>query len=159
MMPRDKPFADIVIQGLHPDVDSRALNDTFEVFGPVVSAKVMTGENGTSLGYGYVQYDKLEDAQLAIKKANGMLMKECKIVVAPFKGRDERSRGTVTAKCTNIYIKSLPASVSTEGELRKLFKTFGEITSVHMPRVGIGGYRLRKSQRELLWGRLNREFQ
>ena len=44
------------------------LYKAFETFGPILSAKVSMDKNHQSKGYGYIQYEKNEDAMAAIEK-------------------------------------------------------------------------------------------
>lgn len=117
---------------MDPEIDSRTLHDTFEVFGPITSAKVALYEGGTSLGYGYVQYESPESASAAVERANGMLLKGRELHVAPYKSKNARGVGR---GFTNLYVKHLPQDVGNEAALRALFDSYGDITSVHMAKV------------------------
>lgn len=101
---------------------------------------MVLAEDGSSLGYGYVQYQHVTAADLAIKRANRMLLKGQQIGVAYFKGRKDRGNPQ-TPKFTNLYIKCMPQSIKTEGDLVNVFKDFGEITSCYLPKVSDGFWR------------------
>ncbi|GMH38270.1 hypothetical protein BSKO_06154 [Bryopsis sp. KO-2023] len=126
---RHSGVGNVFVKGLDPDIDSRTLHDTFEVFGAITSAKVARSETAESLGYGYVQYDSPESAVAAVQRANGMLLKGRQLYVAPYKSKQARGAGR---GFTNIYAKNLPKTICTDEALRELFIEYGPITSVFL---------------------------
>lgn len=59
------------------------LKETFTPHGNVVTAKVVTDrETGRSRGFGFVEMEKEEEANAAIKALNGAELKGRKLVVA-----------------------------------------------------------------------------
>ena len=130
-MRRRRCEGNIFVKGLDPEIDSQTLHDTFDIFGPVLSAKVSRTADGVSLGYGYVQFLHSASAEEAIKKANKMMLKQRTITVEKFKPRHERQ----SAQYTNVFVKHLPHSVQNEEQLTTLFKPYGAITSVYLPMV------------------------
>ncbi|CAD7702498.1 unnamed protein product [Ostreobium quekettii] len=132
---RRSGVANVFVKGLDDEIDSRTLHDTFEVFGPITSAKVARNEMGEPLGYGYVQYDSPEAAAAAVQRANGMLLKGRPLHVAPYK--DKSARG-VGRGFTNLYVKSFPEDVKDTDALRALFEPYGPITSVHLAKDDAG---------------------
>lgn len=128
---RKAGVGNIFVKGLNPDIDSRTLHDTFEVFGAIASAKVARDEDGRSLGYGYVQYESPEAAQQAVDRANGMLLEGKQLFVAHYATKDTRvaQRGY-----TNIYVKNLPPSVDSDEALSTLFSQCGDVTSCYLPK-------------------------
>jgi len=70
----------IFIKNLDKTIDNKALHDTFNVFGNILSCKVAM-EDGSSKGYGFVHYETAEAAENAIKHVNGMLLKDKKVYV------------------------------------------------------------------------------
>lgn len=126
---RKSGVGNVFVKGIEPGIDSRTLHDTFEVFGPVTSAKVAAAEDGTSLGYGYVQYERPESAAAAVDSANGMLLKGTALYVAHYASKEQRggSKGF-----TNLFVKNLPPSIDNDDALISLFSQFGEITSVYL---------------------------
>lgn len=127
---RKSGVGNIFVKGLDIEIDSRTLHDTFEVFGPIASAKVALDDDGNPLGYGYVQYETAEAASAAVERANGMLLKGRQLYVAPYRGKADR----LAAKgFTNLYVKHFPASVVDEETFKELFTGLGKITSVYLP--------------------------
>ncbi|GMH39880.1 hypothetical protein BSKO_07784 [Bryopsis sp. KO-2023] len=123
---RKSGVGNVFVKGLTPGIDSRTLHDTFEVFGAITSAKVAMDDEGKSLGYGYVQYQKPDFAQEAVDRANGMLLEGKQLYVAHYTSKDSRK---ARPGFTNMYVKSLPSTIDTEAKLCALFKDYGEITS------------------------------
>ena len=78
-------------------VDGNALNEMFVAFGTVVSAKVITdSRSGRSKGFGFVDMEKNEDAEKAIKELDGQESGGRKIVVnfaKPKEDKPPRSEG------------------------------------------------------------------
>lgn len=132
---RRSGVGNVFVKGLDNEIDSRTLHDTFEVFGPITSAKVARNELGESLGYGYVQYETAEAATAAVQRANGMLLKGRQLHVAHYKNKSARGAGR---GFTNLYVKSFPDDIKEEAALRAMFEVFGPITSVHLAKDDSG---------------------
>ncbi|KAI8639604.1 hypothetical protein BD408DRAFT_445880 [Parasitella parasitica] len=65
-------FKNLYVKNLDPIVTNEDFKNTFRVFGNVISARVMTNpQNGTSKGYGFVSFEKNEDAAFALNALNG----------------------------------------------------------------------------------------
>jgi len=127
---RDLPSeGNVFIKNLDPSVTVKDLHNHFsQVTGlNVLSAKVATDSEGRSLGYGYVQFEKKEDAENAINQLQGSKLKETDLQLSHFVSKDKRA--TTTAK-RNIFVKNLPTNKSKE-ELEALvdttFGAFGEV--------------------------------
>lgn len=125
---RKSGYANVFIKNLDNSIDNKALHDTFAAFGTVLSCKVAVDANGQSKGYGFVQYDKEESAQTAIRELNGMLMNDKQVYVGLFVRKQERAQTNGSPKFTNVYVKNLSETASEE-DLKKLFSPFGTITS------------------------------
>ncbi len=83
----------LFVAGLPYDVDNAELEEIFEKFGPVRSAKVaMDKETGKSRGFAFVDMQNAEDGNQAIEFLNGIqLGKNAKALVV--KSADDRSSG------------------------------------------------------------------
>ncbi|MBA0867807.1 hypothetical protein Goshw_004477 [Gossypium schwendimanii] len=126
---RKTGYANVFIKNLDPAIDNKALYDIFVAFGNVLSCKVATDRNGQAKGFGYVQFENDEAAQNAIKSLNGMLINDKQVYVGRHVRRQERVPANVTPKFTNVYVKNLSETTSDE-DLKKVFGTYGTITSV-----------------------------
>ncbi|CAN1802954.1 Polyadenylate-binding protein 8 [Linum perenne] len=127
----------IFIKNLDKAIDHKALHETFSAFGNILSCKVATDATGQSKGYGFVQYDADEAAQMAIEKLNGMLINDKQVYVGPFLRKQERDSANEKTKFNNVYVKNLGDGV-TDDELKKVFGDFGTITSAVVMRDADG---------------------
>ena len=81
----------LFVAGLPYDLDDAELEEIFEKFGKVVSAKVsMDRETGKSRGFGFVQMEKAEDAKEAIEMLKGIFLGKKELIV---KAADDRPGG------------------------------------------------------------------
>jgi len=123
------PEANVFVKNLDPSVTVKDLHNHFsQVTGlNVLCAKVATDAEGHSLGYGYVQFEKKEDAENALEQLQGSKLKEEDLQLSAFVPKDKRAIATTKR---NIYVKHLPTNKSKE-ELEALvdeiFQPHGEI--------------------------------
>ncbi|KAJ3677294.1 hypothetical protein LUZ60_003018 [Juncus effusus] len=120
--------ANIFIKNLDKAIDHKALQDTFSVFGTILSCKVALDSSGQSKGYGFVQFETQESAQSAIDKLNGMLVNDKPVFVGPFLRKQDRENSSEKTKFNNVFVKNLGEGVTKE-ELTEVFGKYGAITS------------------------------
>jgi len=60
----------LYVKGLDKSVTLIHLQDVFSHFGSIASCKVQTKDDGTSLCYGFVQFEKVEDSEKALEAGN-----------------------------------------------------------------------------------------
>jgi polyadenylate-binding protein len=118
----------IYIANLHESIGNKDLYDAFSQFGTISSSKVVLDDKtGNSSGYGYVHFEKEEDAQKAIELVNGKDIRGKVVYAAFFVPRNERLKARENS-WTNVYFRNAPSSFG-ESETINLFAPFGEITS------------------------------
>ncbi len=61
----------LFVGGLAFSTTTQRLRETFASIGEVVSASVVTGPDGRSRGFGFVEMANAEDADEAIRRVNG----------------------------------------------------------------------------------------
>ncbi len=93
----------LFVAGLPYDLDDAELEEIFEKFGAVISAKVaMDKETGKSRGFGFVEMAESSDAKEAIEHLNDISLGKKPLVVKaaeerqggrPSGGGDSRGRG------------------------------------------------------------------
>lgn len=81
----------LFVGGLPFSLTSAQLNEMFSKFGKVLSSDVITDRyTGQNKGFGFVEMDKEEEADEAIKKLNNSEVDGRKIVVNEAKPREQR---------------------------------------------------------------------
>ncbi|KAJ6804023.1 polyadenylate-binding protein 2-like [Iris pallida] len=129
--------ANIFIKNLDKGIDNKALHDTFSAFGSILSCKVATDPSGQSKGYGFVQYEQEEAAEIAISKLNGMLLNGKQVFVGPFLRKQERDNSANKSVFSNVFVKNLSETITKEN-LEEIFGEYGDITSAIVMREGDG---------------------
>ncbi|GEQ69583.1 hypothetical protein JCM33374_g3255 [Metschnikowia sp. JCM 33374] len=129
----------IFIKNLHPDIDNKALHDTFSAFGRILSCKVATDSMGRSKCFGFVHYETAEAAEAAIENVNGMSLNDLEVYVGKHVSKKEREdkMEELKAKFTNVFVKNFGAEYS-EADLTKLFEPYGKITSLYFEKDAEG---------------------
>jgi RNA recognition motif-containing protein len=80
----------LFIAGLPSDMDNRDLKEMFELYGSVVSARVVTDrDTGKSKGFGFVELNSKAEAQEAMQLLNGKTIAGKPLAVKP---AEEQSR-------------------------------------------------------------------
>lgn len=130
---KDREFdsnANLLVRNLPKSMDQRKMAEMFTKFGKIGSCKLEMYADGTSRGFGYVQFDEVDSAKKAIAELDGSDQDGSKISVLVHSKRDERE-GTQTERYTNLFLQNLPKDYSVE-QLRGLFNSYGEIASVQL---------------------------
>jgi polyadenylate-binding protein len=115
--------ANLFIKGLG-NVSARDLENHFSSHGNITSCKVLHDEKGVSRGYGFLQFERQEDAEAAIKHKHETVFAGNTITVERFVARDQRE----TPTSNNIYVRGFGPEISSE-VLRRKFEEFGEVSS------------------------------
>lgn len=96
------------VKNLPLDTTSKELYDLFASYGNINSIKLKQKENNQCLGYGYVDFERVEDAQSAIENLNDSLFKEKRIIVTNFLSKKKQSNDD---KMPLVTVKNLPENV------------------------------------------------
>jgi len=91
-----------------------------------VSCKLETGSDGSSRGFGYVQYDSKDNAAKAIAALDKSTVGGKEILASIHAKRNDREEQG--EHFTNLFVKNIPTTFS-DADLNKVFAEFGEITS------------------------------
>ncbi|XP_052598042.1 polyadenylate-binding protein 1-like [Peromyscus californicus insignis] len=144
---RTKAFTNVYIKNFGDHMDEETLNDLFGRFGQVLSVKVMTDEGGKSKGFGFVSFERHEDAQKAVDEMNGKELNGKHIYVGraqkkvdrhtELKGKFEQMTQdrSIRYHGINLYVKNLDDGIDDE-RLQKEFSPFGTITSTKVMMEG-----------------------
>ncbi|XP_008065105.1 polyadenylate-binding protein 1-like [Carlito syrichta] len=144
---RAMEFTNVYVKNLQVDVDERGLEDLFSQFGKILSVKVMRDNSSHSRGFGFVNFEKHEEAQKAVVQMNGKEVSGQLLYVSRAQKRVERQSELKRRfeqikqdrlnryQGVNLYVKNLDDSIDDE-KLRKEFSPYGEITSVKVMTEG-----------------------
>ncbi|KAF5315514.1 hypothetical protein D9611_004746 [Ephemerocybe angulata] len=138
-------FTNLYVKNLDSEVTQDQFYELFQRFGNVTSAVVSTDEEGKSKGFGFVNYEKHEEAAKAVEELNDTDFLGKKLFVARAQKKAEREeelrKSYEMAKMeklskyqgVNLYIKNLDDDMDDE-KLRGEFEAFGTITSCKVMR-------------------------
>jgi polyadenylate-binding protein len=138
-------FTNLYVKNLDSEVTQEQFEELFKKFGNVTSAVVSVDEEGKSKGFGFVNYEKHEEAQKAVDELNDTDFLGKKLFVARAQKKAEREeelrKSYEMAKMeklskyqgVNLYIKNLDDDMDDE-KLRGEFEAFGTITSCKVMR-------------------------
>jgi len=118
-------FASLYVGDLHSDVTEAMLYDIFNSVGPVASIRVCRDSvSRRSLGYAYVNFHSVEDAERALDTLNYSSIKgrSCRIM---WSHRDPTLR---KSQVGNVYVKNLDKNIDNKA-LHDTFSLFGNILS------------------------------
>ncbi|KAK1800676.1 hypothetical protein P4O66_005882 [Electrophorus voltai] len=136
---RAKKFTNVYVKNFGEDMDDDKLNEIFSKFGQTLSTRVMTDESGKSKGFGFVNFERHEDAQRAVDEINGKELNGKKVYVGYAQKKGERQTGLkrkfeqmkqdgmTRYQGDNLYVKNLDDGLD-DARLRKEFSPFGTIT-------------------------------
>uniref|UniRef100_A0A6Q2YE47 PABP n=1 Tax=Esox lucius TaxID=8010 RepID=A0A6Q2YE47_ESOLU len=68
---RAKEFTNVYIKNFGEDMDDEKLREVFSKYADAMSIRVMTDDSGKSRGFGFVSFERHEDAQKAVDEMNG----------------------------------------------------------------------------------------
>ena len=114
-------------------VNEEQIRECLGTSGPILDVRLPQKPNGEYKGYGYVEFERFEDAQEAIKRDNELLLgrplyiSEC----------NKEKQGPVFKyekglEKNKLYISGLDPSV-TRQDLQEIFGQFGNISAVRVP--------------------------
>ncbi|CAN6844605.1 unnamed protein product [Brassica oleracea] len=127
-------FTNVYVKNLPKEIDDGELKKTFGKYGDISSAVVMKDESGSSKCFGFVNYEKSEDAAVAVEKMNGISLGENVLFVGKAQKKSEREEELKRKheqeklQGSNLYVKNLDDSVDDE-KLKEMFSEYGNVTS------------------------------
>ncbi|NXW44884.1 EPAB protein, partial [Nyctiprogne leucopyga] len=145
---RAMEFTNVYIKNFGDDMDDDRLREIFSKFGKTLSVKVMMDNTGRSKGFGFVNFEKHEEAQkAAVADMNGKEINGRLVYVGRAQKRLERQselkrkfeqikqERVSRYQGVNLYVKNLDDGIDDE-RLRKEFSPYGTITSAKVMTEG-----------------------
>jgi len=138
-------YTNLYVKNLDTSVTQEEFEEMFNRFGKVTSALIQLDEAGNSKGFGFVNFETHDEAQLAVDNLHDTEVGGKKLFVSRAQKKAEREeelrRSYEQAKTerlskyagVNLYIKNLEDDVDDE-KLRTEFEPFGAITSCKVMR-------------------------
>ncbi|XP_066482680.1 polyadenylate-binding protein 1-like [Tiliqua scincoides] len=144
---RAMEFTNVYIKNFGDDMNDGKLQEIFCRFGKTLSVKVMMDNAGRSKGFGFVNFEKHEDARKAVEEMNGKEINGRLVYVGRAQKRIERQselkrkfeqikqERVSRYQGVNLYVKNLDDGIDDE-RLRKEFSPYGTITSAKVMTEG-----------------------
>ncbi|KAB2060092.1 hypothetical protein ES319_A11G353800v1 [Gossypium barbadense] len=124
----DVKYTNLYVKNLDPDINEEVLQEKFSEFGKIACLVVARDENGTSRGFGFLNFECSK--VLYVARAQKKVERE-QILRNQFEER--RKEQIMKYKASNVYVKNIDDDV-TDDELRDLFSLCGTITSAKLMR-------------------------
>ncbi|KAL6710055.1 RNA recognition motif-containing protein [Coniothyrium glycines] len=156
--PKEAARRQLFVRGLAPTVTTEDLTEYFSESYPIKTALVVLDkESRESKGYGFVTFADVEDAQRAREELNGTELKGKKIKIETAEARQregeerrpkasdrakaERNQQIKEAQTPKLIVRNLPWAVKTPEDLQKLFRSYGKVNFVNLPKKPNGELR------------------
>ncbi|KAG5684239.1 hypothetical protein PVAND_013476 [Polypedilum vanderplanki] len=111
----------LIVNYLPQTMSQEEVKSLFGSIGEVESCKLIRDKvTGQSLGYGFVNYQRADDADKAINTFNGLRLQNKTIKVSFARPSSDAIKGA------NLYVSGLPKNM-TQQDLEQLFTSFGQI--------------------------------
>ncbi|XP_076279237.1 ELAV-like protein 1 isoform X10 [Lasioglossum baleicum] len=118
---QEESKTNLIVNYLPQSMTQDEIRSLFSSIGDVESCKLIRDKlTGQSLGYGFVNYQRPEDAEKAINTLNGLRLQNKTIKVSYARPSSEAIKGA------NLYVSGLPKNM-TQLDLENLFSSYGRI--------------------------------
>ncbi|XP_035726150.1 ELAV-like protein 1 isoform X5 [Vespa mandarinia] len=118
---QEESKTNLIVNYLPQSMTQDEIRSLFSSIGEVESCKLIRDKlTGQSLGYGFVNYHRPEDAEKAINTLNGLRLQNKTIKVSYARPSSEAIKGA------NLYVSGLPKNM-TQQDLENLFNPYGRI--------------------------------
>ena len=122
----------IFVKNIPPSVDASQLEELFRCFGKILNSKISYDENNQSRGYGFIMFEKKEEADMAVAKGNNAQVLSSILMVQHFVPKELRVN-----QYANLYVRGFSEKFSQE-ELLKVMSAYGEVVSAVTSRNSTG---------------------
>jgi polyadenylate-binding protein len=137
---REVKFTNVYVKNLDTNIDENKLNGLFAPYGKTTNIIVMRDNDGTSKGFGFINFEKPEEAKNAVEEMNGKVIENKPFYVGRAQKKAERETELKHKfeqlkldrlgkyQGVNLYVKNLDDTID-DDKLREAFVVFGGITS------------------------------
>ena len=149
--PKDVGRRQLFVRGLASSVTTDILTNYFSESYPIKNALVVLDkETRESKGYGFVTFADAEDAQAAKNSLNGTELEgkriridnaearqregEKDVLKASARIKAEREQQIKDAQAPKLILRNLPWTIKTQDDLEKLFRSYGKVNFVNLPK-------------------------
>ncbi|EOY33626.1 Poly(A) binding protein 7, putative [Theobroma cacao] len=142
----DVGYTNLYVKNLKQSVTEETLQEKFSVFGNITSLVISRDSNGVSKGFGFVNFERPEDAKKAEESMNGAQLESKVLYVAKALKKQERQHMLQRQlqgmsqeeqiqqyKGFNVYVKHINDDVD-EDQLKEFFNICGMVKSVKIMR-------------------------
>ncbi|KAG6403795.1 hypothetical protein SASPL_136027 [Salvia splendens] len=138
-------YTNLYVKNLDTEISEEVLEEKFSQFGKFASLIISRDENGASRGFGFVNFDKAENAKSAVEALNGSQLGSKVLYVARAQKKSEREEmlrrqfeekrkeQILKYHASNVYVKNIDDDIS-DDELRLHFSQCGTITPAKIMR-------------------------
>uniref|UniRef100_F7FBF8 Probable RNA-binding protein 19 n=1 Tax=Monodelphis domestica TaxID=13616 RepID=F7FBF8_MONDO len=147
------PGCTLFIKNLNFSTTEETLKEAFSKVGKVKNCSISKKKNkagvSLSMGFGFVEYQKPEQAQKALKQLQGCMVDDHKLevriserAVKPALTSARQKQVARKQRTSKILVRNIPFQANVR-EIRELFSTFGELKTVRLPKkmTGTGPHR------------------
>jgi polyadenylate-binding protein len=143
LMQKGNSWSNVYVKDLDTAITESQLTEFFEKHGKTTSVAIMRGPDGVSKGFGFVCFEKHDEAAKAVEALHNTVLGTKKIWCGPAQKKSEREQELKTKfrvlkleqmtkySGINLYIKNLEDEVNEE-RLKKEFSAFGNIKSARI---------------------------
>ncbi|KAL4219043.1 Polyadenylate-binding protein 4 [Mactra antiquata] len=122
----------LIVNNLPDYFTEEELKSTFKMYGSVKSVRIARNQtNNKTLGYGFVEYENVNDAKKAIENVDGLQLGKKKMRVAFSEPIDDSLK-----QASKLLVKQIPWKYD-EDQLKQLFVRFGRIVKVRILRDSV----------------------
>lgn len=146
----------LFVRSLAKEVTTESLTEFFSDSFPIKNALVVLDKDTKeSKGYGFVTFADVEDAQRALEELNGASLQGKKIRLESAESRHredgaeskgqrlkaEREAQKKENQTPKLIVRNLPWSIKTSEDLEKLFRSYGKVNFINLPKKPNGELR------------------
>eukprot|EP01124_Arcella_intermedia_P004815 TRINITY_DN1276_c0_g1_i1.p1 TRINITY_DN1276_c0_g1~~TRINITY_DN1276_c0_g1_i1.p1 ORF type:complete len:516 (+),score=83.24 TRINITY_DN1276_c0_g1_i1:61-1608(+) len=124
---RLKNWTNIYVKNLDPSTTEEDLENKFSEFGKVINVAIRRDENNVSKGFGFVNFERHEDAERAVRELDSTDLGTSKIYCNRHHKKNQM-RSHERLPTANLFIKNLEDDVD-DDVLRLYFQPYGHIIS------------------------------